>query len=353
MRRETFEAADHRPDARPVRAALVRWPAGVREAAADLLPRRRSRPGASPRAARSPRNTGPSSAQIEGRFGVPGEICLAAWGMESDFGRARGGHDIVRTLATLGLSCAPTGPPFATSSYRRWSSSIAVTGRAAKTSSAPGRARWAIRSSCPRPISNTRSRPRGGDAAPDIWTNTPDVLASIASFFRGSGWAPSQPWIEDVVLPELASPSRPCTRRRPNGRGSACAGGDGREPAGRRRGGAVPACGRSRPGLPAVCELLRHQTIQQFGFLRPVARLAGAADRRVRRRCRRPGRPSRSPCRARTRRSSRGASPRSAFTRARRTASSAPRPATRSTPIRSRPACIPPTASPRRRWWRD
>lgn len=40
-------------------------------------------------------------AAIERRYGVPRAILLAAWGMESDFGRDRGDKDIVRSLATL------------------------------------------------------------------------------------------------------------------------------------------------------------------------------------------------------------------------------------------------------------
>ncbi len=35
------------------------------------------------------------------RYGVPSGILLAAWGMESDFGRDRGNKDVVRSLATL------------------------------------------------------------------------------------------------------------------------------------------------------------------------------------------------------------------------------------------------------------
>src|SRR5262249_29243643 len=40
-------------------------------------------------------------ADIENRFGVPAAIAVAAFGMESDYGRATGGKDIIRSLATL------------------------------------------------------------------------------------------------------------------------------------------------------------------------------------------------------------------------------------------------------------
>src|SRR5579863_8201585 len=38
---------------------------------------------------------------VVSRYGVPRGILLAAWGMESDFGRDRGDKDVVRSLATL------------------------------------------------------------------------------------------------------------------------------------------------------------------------------------------------------------------------------------------------------------
>ncbi|MGH6830648.1 MAG: lytic murein transglycosylase, partial [Methylocella sp.] len=39
--------------------------------------------------------------QIERRFGVPRQILLAAFGIETDFGNAKGKKDVVRSLATL------------------------------------------------------------------------------------------------------------------------------------------------------------------------------------------------------------------------------------------------------------
>ncbi|PZT84041.1 MAG: lytic murein transglycosylase, partial [Citromicrobium sp.] len=40
-------------------------------------------------------------AAIEGRYGVPREIVLAVWGMESNFGSNRGRMQIIPSLATL------------------------------------------------------------------------------------------------------------------------------------------------------------------------------------------------------------------------------------------------------------
>src|SRR5215212_1040921 len=47
-------------------------------------------------------------ARIEQRFGVPGPILVAIWGLESDFGAARGNLSTVRSIATLAYDCRRT-----------------------------------------------------------------------------------------------------------------------------------------------------------------------------------------------------------------------------------------------------
>ena len=169
-------------------------------------------------------------AAIESRFGVPGEICLAAWAMESDFGRARGSHDIVRTLATLAY-VRPDRPVFKDELV----AALVILDRG----SVP-RDRlvgsWAGAMGDPQFLPSAYLKyavsAAGGEAPPDIWTNAPDVLASIASFMHASGWAGGEPWIEEVTLPAgfafptLHAPAADWSQlgvRRP----------DGREPTGR------------------------------------------------------------------------------------------------------------------------
>ena len=170
-----------------------------------------------------------ASSTMEGRFGVPGEICLAAWGMESDFGRTRGNHDIVRTLATLAYT-RPDRPVF----RDEFVAALAILDRGAVPRERL-RGSWAGAMGDPQFLPSAYLKfavsASGEGAAPDIWTNPADILASIASFLRAEGWAPGQPWIEDVVLPQgfdfptLHSSAADWARlglRRP----------DGREPAG-------------------------------------------------------------------------------------------------------------------------
>lgn len=134
----------------------------------------------------------------ESRFGVPGEICLAAWGMESDFGGARGHHDVVRTVATLAWT-RPDRPAF----RDEFVAAALILDRGLV-----GRDRlvgsWAGAMGDPQFLPSAYLRyavAADGGRAADIWTNPDDVLASIASFMRGHGWSAGEPWVQEVVVP--------------------------------------------------------------------------------------------------------------------------------------------------------
>jgi membrane-bound lytic murein transglycosylase B len=136
----------------------------------------------------------------ESRFGVPGEILLAAWAMESDFGRSRGKRDIFRSLATQAFT-RPDRPLFRDEFIEALlileSGQI---GRAQMTGS------WAGAMGDPQFLPSAYRKyavsAAGGRGAPDIWTNPPDILASIANFLRLSGWRPDRPWAKEVLLPD-------------------------------------------------------------------------------------------------------------------------------------------------------
>jgi membrane-bound lytic murein transglycosylase B len=134
----------------------------------------------------------------ESRFGVPGEICLAAWAMESDFGRSRGTRDIVRTLATLAFTRLDR-PVF----RDEFVAALLILDRGLSRDRLVGS--WAGAMGDPQFLPSAYLKyavSASGGATPDIWTNPADVLASIASFLRAEGWVPGQPWIEDVILPQ-------------------------------------------------------------------------------------------------------------------------------------------------------
>jgi membrane-bound lytic murein transglycosylase B len=43
--------------------------------------------------------------RIEDRYGVPGEVLVAIWGLETDYGVNQGKYSTLRSLATLAYDC--------------------------------------------------------------------------------------------------------------------------------------------------------------------------------------------------------------------------------------------------------
>ncbi len=138
-------------------------------------------------------------ANIEQRFGVPAAIILAAFGIETDFGRAKGEKDVVRSLATL--------------AYRRQDRPVFRDEliSALVMLDHGGVARAAMKGSWAGAMGGPQFLPSAflkyavsytGRGSPDIWNNPLDSLASIANFLRQSGWQPGLSWGTEVILPK-------------------------------------------------------------------------------------------------------------------------------------------------------
>ncbi|CAN2532713.1 Tn3+family+transposase+TnXax1 [Methylocapsa aurea] len=138
-------------------------------------------------------------ATIEQRSGVPSEIALAILGVESNFGSATGGADTLRVLATLAYA-GHRGAIFSD----EFVAALVMLQRGDVTR-ARLRGSWAGAMGQPQflPSAYLKYATRyEGDAAPDIWTNRLDSLASVANFLKFSGWDPRLPWGLEVVLPK-------------------------------------------------------------------------------------------------------------------------------------------------------
>ena len=133
----------------------------------------------------------------ESRFGVPGVICIAAWGMESDYGRTRGSRDILRTVATLAWT-RPDRPAF----RDEFVDALVILGRGVARDRLVGS--WAGAMGDPQFLPSAYLKyavsAAGDTTAPNIWTDPSDILLSVANFMRGEGWAPGEPWIAEVSL---------------------------------------------------------------------------------------------------------------------------------------------------------
>jgi lytic murein transglycosylase len=141
----------------------------------------------------------PELSAIEKRFGVPAAIVLAAYGMESDYGKAKGEKDIIRSLATLAY-VREDRPVFRDELL----SALVMLGQGA-VSRAALKGSWAGAMGGPQFLPSAYLKyavSYAGRGAADIWSNPLDSLASIANFLRQSGWQPGLPWGVEVILPK-------------------------------------------------------------------------------------------------------------------------------------------------------
>jgi lytic murein transglycosylase len=140
----------------------------------------------------------PQLETIEAVWGVPREMLIAIWAMESRFGAQMGDMDVIRCLATLA----------AVGRRRPWAEHELM---AALTIVARGYApRERLRGSWAGAMGQTQMLPSTylawaagveGDDRRDIWGSAPDALASAANLLAHDGWLRDQGWAREVVLP--------------------------------------------------------------------------------------------------------------------------------------------------------
>lgn len=129
----------------------------------------------------------PLLATIEERFGVPPEILVAIWGIETDFGENIGSTPALRALATLAYDCRR-----ADRFRRELLSALRIVDRG-DLSPADLVGAWAGE------IGQTQFLPSSyerfavdfdGDGRADVIGSSADALASTASYLHGHGWQP-------------------------------------------------------------------------------------------------------------------------------------------------------------------
>ena len=145
------------------------------------------------------RHAGTLSA-IESRYGVPREVVLAVWGMESNYGANRGSTQIVPALATLAYD-GRRGEFFAgelVAALRILQAGDIDNGHLVGSwAGAMGHTQFMPSSFLNHAVDFN------GDGRRDIWSDDPtDALASTASYLRQMGWRPGQPWGTEVILPQ-------------------------------------------------------------------------------------------------------------------------------------------------------
>ena len=141
----------------------------------------------------------PGLASVEATSGVPREILVAIWGMESGYGSALGDHDVIRSMATLAADGRRRG--FA-------EDQLLATLRIIASGEWP---RERLVGSWAGAMGQTQFIPSNflslavdadGDGRRDVWGSPLDALASAANLLATAGWARDRGWAIEVTAPQ-------------------------------------------------------------------------------------------------------------------------------------------------------
>jgi lytic murein transglycosylase len=146
---------------------------------------------------------------IEQRFGVPGAVLVAIWGLETSFGGDSGSYPTFSALATLAYDCRR-----ADRFRAELIDALTLVERGVWPNPRALHGAWAGE------IGQTQLMPSaimmyattpGGSGTPDVIHNSGDALASTAAFLAGHGWQKGAGWNEgeanfDAILHWNASP---------------------------------------------------------------------------------------------------------------------------------------------------
>jgi membrane-bound lytic murein transglycosylase B len=140
--------------------------------------------------------------QVSARYGVPPEIVVAIWGIESNFGSFSGVRPTVAALATLAWD------PRRSRFFRGELLAALEILDHGDIDAARMRGSWAGAMGQVQFMPSSYlefAQDFDGDGRRDIWSSPPDVLASIANYVRGHGWTAGPRWGHEVHLAKEAA----------------------------------------------------------------------------------------------------------------------------------------------------
>jgi lytic murein transglycosylase len=129
--------------------------------------------------------------RVEQRFGVPGAVIAAIWGLETDYGVNQGNFSTIRALASLAYDC------------RRSEKFQAELMDALRIVERGDLAPSEMRGAWAGEIGQTQFLPSSylkfaidfdGNGKRDLIRSVPDVLASTANYLQAHGWQRDEPW---------------------------------------------------------------------------------------------------------------------------------------------------------------
>ena len=137
-------------------------------------------------------------AAIERQYGVPADIIVAIWGVETGYGGSAGSSDVLRVVATHAVR------DHRPEMFRDEFVAALVMLENGYATREKLKGSWAGAMGQPQFMPSSYLKyavPYSGDGAADIWRSAPDALASIANFLKQSGWNPALPALVEVVIP--------------------------------------------------------------------------------------------------------------------------------------------------------
>ena len=137
--------------------------------------------------------------KIAAQSGVPKEILVAVWGMESDYGADSGSFNLFAALATLaydGPRANYARPEFLTALKIYQERRYPLSEMLGSWAGAFGQTQFT-------PSTFLKYAADGdGDGVIDLWRSPPDALASAARLLSEQGWVRDSAWGYEVMLPD-------------------------------------------------------------------------------------------------------------------------------------------------------
>ncbi|HHC71466.1 MAG TPA: lytic murein transglycosylase B [Thiotrichales bacterium] len=129
--------------------------------------------------------------KAEAAYGVPAEIIVAILGVETRYGRYKGRHRVLESLATLAF-----GYPKRARFFRRELEEFILLAREEGMDPLALKGSYAGAMGGPQFISSSYRRYAvdfDGDGQRNLFASTADMIGSVAHYFRRHGWQPGQP----------------------------------------------------------------------------------------------------------------------------------------------------------------
>lgn len=136
--------------------------------------------------------------RVSKRSGVPAEILVAFWGIETDYGEDPGNFPVISALATLayeGRRAKYFRDELLTALRILDSGDIPLERMKGSWAGAMGQTQFMPT------VFMKYAVDEDHDGRRDIWGSAPDVFASTALFVLGNGWKPGESWGAEVALP--------------------------------------------------------------------------------------------------------------------------------------------------------